>query len=70
MSKIADELKASGAVYDLKDLEITGDDVISLGCPQGPEVGRILELLFEKYLSGEIANKREILLKSVKEIIS
>ena len=70
MSKIADELKASGAVYDLKDLEITGDDVISLGCPQGPEVGRILELLFEKYLSGEIANKRELLLKSVKEIIS
>ena len=70
MSKIADDLKADGAVYAVKDLEITGDDVISLGCPRGPEVGRILEQLFERYVSGEIANSREILLKSVKEMIS
>ena len=70
MSEIADELKADGAVFAVKDLAISGSDVISLGCPEGPEVGKILNLLFEKYLAGEISNKRELLMESVKEMIS
>lgn len=70
MSEIAEELKKSGAVYSASELEITGDDLISLGCPKGPEVGRILDILFEKYLSGEISNNRELLLESAKETIS
>lgn len=69
MSEIAEELKASGAVYSASELDITGDDLISLGCPKGPEVGRILDILFEKYLSGEISNIREILLESAKETV-
>ena len=70
MKEIADELIESGAVYAVKDLEISGDDIIALGCPKGPEVGRILDILFEKYVSGEIVNSREILLKSAKDIFS
>ena len=70
MSELADELKKDGAVYAVKDLEMSGDDVISLGCPEGPEVGKILNQLFERYLAGEISNKREILIESVKEMIS
>ena len=70
MSEIADGLMESGDVFAVKDLEISGSDVISLGCPEGPEVGKILNRLFERYLAGEISNKREILIKSVKEMIS
>ena len=70
MSELADELKKDGAVYAVKDLEISGDDVISLGCPEGPEVGKILNQLFESYLAGEISNKRGILIESVKDMIS
>lgn len=70
MSEIAEELKKSGAVYSPSGLEITGKDIIGLGCPEGPEVGRVLDRLFEKYIKGEVANKRELLLESVKEIIS
>lgn len=70
MSEIAKDLKESGAVFAVKDLEITGDDIIALGCPKGPEVGRILEELFERYIDGDITNKRDLLVKSVKEIIS
>jgi len=70
MSEIADELKADGAVFAIRDLEISGSDIISLGCPEGPEVGKILNMLFERYLAGEMSNKREILLESVKEMIS
>jgi tRNA nucleotidyltransferase (CCA-adding enzyme) len=70
MKEIADELIKSGAVYAVKDLDISGDDIIALGCPKGPEVGRILDILFEKYVSGEIVNSREILLKTAKDIFS
>ena len=69
MTKIAGELKESGAVYAVKDLEISGDDIISLGCPEGPEVGRVLDMLFDKYLSGEIVNDRAKLLEAAKDII-
>ena len=70
MSEIAKELKESGAVFAVKDLKITGDDIIALGCPKGPEVGRILDLLFDEYLSGNIPNNKELLIKSVKAKIS
>lgn len=70
MMRFAEELRKSGAVYAVKDLEITGDDVISLGCRPGPEVGKVLDMLFEKYLSGEIMNNRDELLKTVKETVS
>lgn len=69
MSDIAEDLKQSGAVYRVKDLEIDGKDIISLGCPEGPRVGTVLDLLFEKYLSGEIVNNRDELLKTAKDII-
>lgn len=70
MSETSDDLKRSGAVFAVKDLEISGSDIIALGCPEGPEVGKILNMLFERYLAGEISNKREILMESVKETIS
>ncbi len=70
MSVIADELKQSGAVFASKDLEISGDDIIALGCPKGPEVGKILDALFERYLAGDITNSRDLLIKSAKEMIS
>lgn len=69
MSMLADELKKDGAVYAVKDLEISGGDIISLGCPEGPEVGRILDELFKRYISGEIMNSREELLKAAEDII-
>ena len=70
MKELADDLIKSGAVYAVKDLAISGDDVIALGCPKGPEVGRILDILFEKYVSCEIVNSREDLLKTAKDIIN
>lgn len=70
MTRIAEELKMSGAVYAVKDLKITGDDLISMGCPKGPEVGEILDALFGKYIAGEMTNNRDLLIKSAKEMIS
>ena len=39
-----------------------GRDVIAAGIEPGPEVGRVLEGLLERMLSGEIPNERETLM--------
>ena len=46
-----------------KDLAVDGRDVIAAGGTPGPNVGRVLEGLLERVLSGELPNKREVLLK-------
>ena len=46
-----------------KDLEIKGGDLLSLGMPQSPRIGEILNILLEKVIAGEIPNKREVLMQ-------
>ena len=67
--KIGAELRASGAVFDIKDLEIDGNDIIGLGAPKGPEIGNILGLLFENYLEEKCPNKKEDLLEEARRIL-
>lgn len=40
---------------------IDGHDLLRLGMPQGPQLGRILEELYEKILAGEIHSRKEAL---------
>jgi len=40
-------------------LEITGDDLIAAGVPEGPAVGRALEAALERKLDGELAGRDE-----------
>lgn len=66
---IAEELKASGAVFDIKELEIDGNDIISLGVGEGPEIGRILAKVFNSYLEEKCVNTKDSLLKEARRII-
>ena len=61
----AEQILAERQCLTLKDLAVDGRDVIAAGVAPGPEVGRVLEGLLERVLSGEISNKREILLKLI-----
>jgi len=61
----AEQILAERQCLTLKDLAVDGRDVIAAGVAPGPEVGRVLEGLLERALSGEISNKREILLKLI-----
>ena len=70
LKKIGAELRSSGAVFDIKDLEIDGNDIIGLGAPKGPEIGRILGFVFENYLEEKCPNKREDLLEEAKRILN
>lgn len=51
----------------VKDLAVGGSDLIAMGIPQGPEIGRILKDLLEEVLSDPEKNTKEYLLKRAGE---
>lgn len=65
--RLWEEVAASNAALELKDLEITGRDLIALGISPGPEIGNILKNILEYVLENPEENKKEALLKYVKE---
>ena len=62
MEALARELLARQEAFSLKDLAVKGSDLLALGIPKGPEIGKILNQLLEAVLSGELPNQREALL--------
>ena len=70
LNKISEELIASGAVFDIKDLEIDGRDIIALGVKEGPEVGAVLSQVFYSYLEEKCPNSKELLIAEAKRLIS
>jgi putative nucleotidyltransferase with HDIG domain len=62
-----DELSAGGMAVRVRDLAITGEDVIGiLGISPGPEVGRVLEALLERVITDPSLNRRDPLLKTLR----
>ena len=65
--RVQEEIDAANA-FSLRDLKIDGDDLIKeLGLPQGREIGRILNALFEKVTEDPTLNERDILLRLARE---
>ncbi|MEE0553070.1 MAG: polynucleotide adenylyltransferase, partial [Clostridia bacterium] len=54
-------------VLKRKDLAIDGRDVLELGVPRGPEVGRVLDEILDRVLEGDLENRREVLLAAAEE---
>lgn len=51
-----------GKTYALNDLALNGDDLIRAGIPQGPEIGRLLDLVHEAVMENPEMNTKEQLL--------
>ncbi|HET9613877.1 MAG TPA: HD domain-containing protein, partial [Candidatus Limnocylindrales bacterium] len=67
-ARVAAEL-AAGPLLDRSALAIDGTDVIrELGVAPGPEVGRVLELLFERVVEDPRLNERSTLLAIGREV--
>ena len=58
--------KQEGALT-LKTLAVSGRDLMGLGMAPGPELGRTLNALLERVLSGELPNEREALLHAASQ---
>jgi len=52
----------------LKDHKINGEDLMNLGIPKGPELGRILNQLLEMVIDYPTLNDRETLLKQAQSL--
>lgn len=55
--------------FSLKDLAINGKDIISLGVPQGKQIGVILHELLEEVILDTLPNERDVLLRKAVELI-
>jgi tRNA nucleotidyltransferase (CCA-adding enzyme) len=64
---VAQEL---GSPYRLRDLAVRGDDLIALGYPAGPPIGRALQSLLDEVVTDPSRNTREQLLERAKELLT
>jgi len=61
------DVVAEKACTTLKDLDITGKDLIDIGVPQGKKIGIILNQLLEEVINEKLSNEKEELLRAVKK---
>lgn len=61
--KVMRQIREANECLSLKDLAVTGDDLIALGIPKGKEIGRILNSLLEMVLDDALKNEKNALLE-------
>lgn len=67
---VFNEMLAEERCFSLKDLPVTGTDIMTFGIPQGPEVGRILRTLFDAVINEQVKAEREELLAYTQGLIA
>lgn len=70
LEAIMDEIIAQRQCFKLADMNIKGNELLSLGVPPGKEVGDLLRRLFEDVLQGTVQNDHEELVKLAKRLIA
>lgn len=63
-----EEILRRGDCFTLRELAISGRDVVALGIPAGPSVGKLLQTLLRSVIEGETANTRQALLDRARQI--
>lgn len=67
ISEMRDEIRQSGDCTRMKDLAVSGNDLIGAGIKPGKEIGRILGELFETVIERPEANERGELIRMALE---
>lgn len=70
MTRLIRECLETEQCFSVRDLPVKGGDVMALGVPAGPQVGRILEGLLDGVLDGTCPPEREALLERLKQVIN
>ena len=63
LGQLARQMLEQKQCFSLKQLAVNGSDLLGLGVPPGPAVGKLLQRLLEAVLSGETPNERQALLE-------
>lgn len=64
---LTEEIRERGDCIRLRDLAVTGTDLIAAGAAPGPALGQLLKELFSRVLAHPEDNVKEILLKAASE---
>ena len=64
-----DEILKKGYATSIKELDITGQDLIDMGVEPGEKIGEILEKLLDKVLSGPELNTHDKLVKIAEKML-
>jgi len=67
---LAEEIITEGQCFSLKDLAVTGRDVLAAGAVPGPQVGAVLRALLERVMEEELPNEREVLLGEARKLMA
>ncbi len=65
---LAEALAGPAPCFSVKSLAVNGRDIMALGVPEGPAVGRVLARLLELVLDGEAENSRQALLEKAESL--
>lgn len=63
------EIREAKEPLSIRDLAVTGDDIVKLGIHEGPEVGKLLRMLLERVIEDPNQNNRKLLLTEVEKHI-
>lgn len=63
---VYDEIKEEDPCLTVRQLAISGRDILEMGYPEGPEVGKILSHVLDKVIAETLPNNKEDLLDYVK----
>lgn len=66
--RLADRILETQQCVSLRGLAVSGKDVMLAGIAAGPAVGRVLDLLLDQVIDGELPNDRDILLEAVRQL--
>lgn len=67
LRKMVMSMEENATAFRKKDLNVSGRDLIDLGITEGPEIGRLMNLLLEAVLDGDIDNERTVMMDYVQE---
>lgn len=70
IERLYQEVKEQGDAVSLKDLAITGSDLIAQGMKPGKQVGAVLQELLDRVLEDPSCNTQEKLLEITKKIVT
>jgi tRNA nucleotidyltransferase (CCA-adding enzyme) len=69
LTQLIKEALAESPCLSVRDLKLTGQDILSLGVPQGPQVGSLLSGLLEDVVEERCENTREALLHRLEAVL-
>jgi tRNA nucleotidyltransferase (CCA-adding enzyme) len=70
LSGMLDTVLKERQCFSMKDLAVTGSDLLALGIPQGEQLGQVLKTLLEMVISDEAPNSRDELMTIAKNIVN